>query len=88
MNLKQAAKALSFGVMLGVAAISPPVFAADGDTMASRAEWVKMANKGGMIMKKDFMMMMERKFDQVDKGRKGMLSVDEVMRIFGRSDKG
>lgn len=64
------------------------MFAADADTMASRAEWVKMANKDGMIMKKDFMMMMERKFDQVDKGREGMLSVDEVMRIFGRSDKG
>jgi hypothetical protein len=34
------------------------------------------------------MMMMEKKFDKVDMGKKRMLSVDEVMRIYGRSDKG
>jgi hypothetical protein len=88
MNLKQAAKALSFGAMLGIAALSAPVFAADGDMMASRAEWVKVANKDGMITKKTFMKMMEKKFDEVEKGRKGMLSVDDIMRICGRSDKG
>jgi hypothetical protein len=88
MNLKQAARALSFGAMLGIAALSAPTFAADGDMMATRAEMMKMANKDGMITKKDFMMMMEKKFDEMDKGKKGMLSVDDVMRIYGRSDKG
>ena len=88
MNLKQAARALSFGAMVGIAALSAPAFAADGDMMATRAEMMKMANKDGMITKKDFMMMMEKKFDQMDKGKKGMLSVDDVMRIYGRSDKG
>lgn len=88
MNLKQTAKALSFSAMLGIAALSAPVFAADGDMMASRAELMKMSNKDGMITKKDFMMMMEKKFDEVDMGKKRMLSVDEVMRIYGRSDKG
>jgi hypothetical protein len=88
MNLKQAARALSFGAMLGIAALSAPAFAADGDMMATRAEMMKMANKDGMITKKDFMMMMEKKFDEMDKGKKGMLSVDDVMRIYGRSDKG
>ena len=47
-----------------------------------------MANKDGMITKKDFMMLMEKKFDEMDKSKKGMLSVDDVMRIYGRSDKG
>jgi hypothetical protein len=88
MNLKQAARTLSFGAMLGIAALSAPAFAADGDMMATRAEMMKMANKDGMITKKDFMRMMEKKFDEMDKGKKGMLSVDDVMRIYGRSDKG
>ena len=88
MNLKQAATALSLGAMLATAALSAPTFAADGDMMAARADMMKMANKDGMIMKKDFMMMMERKFDEMDKVKKGMLSVDEVMRIYGRADKG
>jgi hypothetical protein len=88
MNLKQAARALSFGAMLGIAALSAPAFAADGDMMATRAEMMKMANKDGMITKKDFLMMMEKKFDEMDKGKKGMLSIDDVMRIYGRSDKG
>jgi len=88
MNLKQAARALSFGAMLGIAALSAPAFAADGDMMATRAEMMKMVNKDGMITKKDFLMMMEKKFDEMDKGKKGMLSIDDVMRIYGRSDKG
>ena len=88
MNLKQGARALSFGAMLGIAALSAPAFAADGDMMATRAEMMKMANKDGMITKKDFLMMMEKKFDEMDKGKKGMLSIDDVMRIYGRSDKG
>jgi len=88
MNLKQTAKALSFAAMLGMAALSAPALAADGDMMASRAEVTKMANKDGMITKKDFMMLMEKKFDEMDKSKKGMLSVDDVMRIYGRSDKG
>jgi hypothetical protein len=88
MNLKQTARVLSFGAMLGMAALSALAFAADGDMMASPAEVTKMANKDGLITEKDFMMLMERKFDKMDKGKKGMLSVDDVMRIYGRSDKG
>ena len=88
MNLKPTATALSFGAMLAIAALSAPAFAADGDMMAARADMMKMASKDGMIMKKDFMMMMEKKFDEMDKGKIGMLSVDDVMRIYGRSDKG
>jgi hypothetical protein len=87
MNVKRTAKALGFGAMLGIAALSVPAFAADGDAMIPRADWMKMA-KDGMITKKDYMMMMEKKFDEMDRSKKGMVSVDDVMRIFGRSDKG
>ena len=88
MNVKQATRTLAFGALLCIAALSAPVFAADGDAMATRAEIMKMANKDGMISKKDFMAMMEKKFDEMDKSKKGMLSTDDVMRIYGRSDKG
>ena len=88
MNLKQATRAMTFSALLGIAALSSPVLAADGDAMATRAEIMKMANKDGMISKKDFMTMMEKKFDEMDKARKGMLPVDDVMKIYGRSDKG
>ena len=88
MNVKQATRALAFGALLGIAALSSPVLAADGDAMATRAEIMKMANKDGMISKNDFMAMMEKKFDEMDKAKKGMLSADDVMRIYGRSDKG
>jgi hypothetical protein len=88
MNVKQATRTLAVGALLGIAALSSPVFAADGDAMANRAEIMKMANKDGMISKKDFMAMMEKKFDEMDKSKKGMLSTDDVMRIYGRPDKG
>jgi hypothetical protein len=88
MNVKQATRTLAVGALLGIAALSSPVFAADGDAMANRAEIMKMANKDGMISKKDFMAMMEKKFDEMDKSKKGMLPIDDVMRIYGRSDKG
>ena len=87
MKVINTVNALALGTMLAVATIAAPVLAADGDAMIPRAEWMKMA-KDGMISKKDYMSMMEKKFDEMDKSKKGMVSVDEVMRIFGRSDKG
>ena len=86
MHMIKAARTFAAGTILALAAISTPAFAADGDGMQSFAKEVTaMANKDGMVSKRDFMAMMEKKFDAMDKGRKGMLSVPDVMRIF--SDK-
>jgi hypothetical protein len=83
MQLIKTTKALALGTMLSIAAISTPVFAADGDGMQSFAREVStMANKDGMVSKKDFLAMMEKKFDAMDKGKKGMLSTADIMRIF------
>lgn len=69
-----------------VSATALPALAADGDGMQSFAREAKtMANKEGMVTKQDFMKMMEKRFDAMDKAKKGMLSVDDLMRIF--SDK-
>jgi hypothetical protein len=40
-----------------------------------------------MITGKDLMVMVEKKSDEMDEGKKEMLSVDEVMGIGGRSDQ-
>jgi hypothetical protein len=79
-------KTLALGAMLSIAALSTPAFAADGDGMQSfQREVQAMANKDGMVSKKDFLAMMEKKFDAIDKGKKGMLSTADIMKIF--SDK-
>jgi hypothetical protein len=86
MQLQRITKVLAFTTMLSIGALSLPALAADGDAMQSfQREVQTMANKDGMVSKKDFLAMMEKKFDAMDKGKKGMLSVSDVMRIF--SDK-
>ena len=86
MQLIKATKMFAVGTMLSLAAISAPTFAADGDGMQSfMREVSSMANKDGMVSKRDFLAMMEKKFDAMDKGKKGMLSTADIMRIF--SDK-
>jgi len=83
MNMKRIATALSFGAMLGIAA---PVFADHIDSNFT-SDVKKMMNKEGMISKKDFMEMASKRFDMMDKQKKGMISEADVMHIFGRSDK-
>lgn len=80
MNLKLAAML----VTLGLASVATPLaFAADGDGMQSfRTEMQTMADKDGMVSKKDFMAMLEKKWNAMDKDKKGMLSMADVMRIF------
>lgn len=81
MGLTRVIPALCFAATLGVGATS--AFAADGDgPYGWDSEVRKMANKDGMITKKDFMAMMEKKFDAMDKQKKGMLSTTDAMKIF------
>jgi hypothetical protein len=86
MTMNQTVKGLSFGAMLAIAALSAPVALADDTGLSPFSmEVKKMANKDGMISKKDFMAMMEKRFDAMDKGKKGMISTADAMKIF--SDK-
>ena len=83
MQLSKTTQALALATMLSIGVLSLPALAADGDAMQSfQREVQTMANKDGMVSKKDFLAMMEKKFDAMDKGKKGMLSVTDVMRIF------
>src|SRR5436190_1492840 len=88
MTMNHTVKALSFGAMLAIAALSAPVALADNtDTGLTpfSMEVKKMANKEGMVSKKDFMAMMEKRFDAMDKAKKGMIHHTEAVKIF--SDK-
>ena len=86
MTMKQTVKALSFGAMLAIAALSAPVALADDTGLSPFSmEMKKMANKDGMVTKKDFMAMMEKRFDAMDKAKKGMIHHTEAVKIF--SDK-
>jgi hypothetical protein len=71
MQLIKTAKTLALCTMLSLAAISAPAFAADGDAMQSfQREVSTMANKDGMVSKKDFIAMMEKKFARWTRPRK------------------
>jgi carbohydrate-selective porin OprB len=86
MTMKQTMKALSFAAMLGIAALSAQVALADDTGLSPlSSDLKKMSNKEGMITKKDFMAMMEKRFDAMDKARKGMIHTSDAMKIF--SDK-
>ena len=83
MNVAQTAKSISLAALLGWAVLSAPVFADDQGPRWWEPMITKMANKDGMVSKKDFMEMMGKKFDEMDKGKRGMLSKDDIMRLFG-----
>lgn len=83
MNLKRTVTTLSLGALMGLAVLSTPALADDQGPRWWEPMITKMANKDGMVTKKAFMEMMDKKFDDMDKGKKGMLSKDDVMRIFG-----
>lgn len=87
MTMKQSMKALSFAAMLGIAALSAQVAVGQSDTGLGplTSDLKKMSNKEGMITKKDFMTMMEKRFDMMDKNKKGMIHMTEATKIF--SDK-
>jgi hypothetical protein len=86
MNLKQTAKVMTLGTMLGIAALAAPLaFADDTGLDPYTKHLAMMTDKNGMISKKDFMAMMEKRFDMMDKKKTGMISKESAMVIF--SDK-
>ena len=81
MNLRKTAMLLT----LGVALASPVAYGAASDEgkFDLMRDFKTMANKAGMVSKKDFMAMMEKKFDSMDKQKKGMISLSDLDQLFG-----
>ena len=83
---------LATAAFLGLALTTSAAFAqkaADGagtelDPRArasAEAMWKKMANKDGMITQKQFMDMVAQKWNEMDKSKKGMISMADAARI-------
>jgi Ca2+-binding EF-hand superfamily protein len=75
-------------LIAGSAALMPPALAAP----PSQAEVQEMLKKSGtmrsdgMVTKQDFMKMMEKRFDAMDKQKKGMVSAEDIAKILDPSN--
>jgi len=86
MYLNRTVKLMTFGTMLSIAALAAPVALADDTGLDPfSTHLARMTDKDGMVSKKDFMAMMEKRFDMMDKKKIGRISRADVMAIF--SDK-
>src|ERR1051325_9384145 len=82
-TMNRTMKALSFGAMLAIAALSAPVALADDTGLTPFSmEMKKMANKDGMISKKDFMALMEKPFDMMNKSKRAVTPMNRAMKLF------
>ena len=90
MNITRTALLLTFATAAFAGPFaSGPAFAAQGAgaqpygiEQVFVADMQKMADRNGMVSKKDFMKTMSKKFDAVDKGHHGMLTQAQLRRIF------
>lgn len=84
MKLTKLTAALAFGMAVaGTQFGAAPAYAGPPDDreiyeMLMRSEVMR---KDGMVRRADFLRLMEKRFDSADKGRKGMLSAQEIARI-------
>jgi hypothetical protein len=65
--------------LTSLAMFAPLAAHAQHDSEFARAEYMKMADKNGMISKADFMKMAEKNFDAMSKN--GMMSMDDMGRF-------
>ena len=80
-------KKIASMLTLWVAFAAPMAFAQDDTQLDPRARakaeamWKKMADKDGMVSQKQFMDMVTQKWNDMDKGKKGMISASDAARI-------
>lgn len=83
MNLRKTAAMLALAMGVAGAQFGPSAFAGPPD---EREVWEMLKKSGmmrsdGMVTKADFVKLMEKRFDAMDKGRKGMLSAQDIARL-------
>ena len=80
-------KRIASMLTLWIAFAAPMAFAQDDTHLDPRvrakaeAMWTKMANNEGMVTQKVLMDMVMQKFNEMDKGKKGMISAADAARI-------
>ena len=83
MNLRKTAAMLALAAGVGGAQFASSALANAPD---EREVWEMLKASGmmradGMVTKTDFVKLMEKRFDAMDKGRKGMLTAAEIAKL-------
>ena len=77
MKLAKVAAMLALAMGMSAALANPP----DEREVWEMLKKSSTMRADGMVMKADFIKLMEKRFDAMDKGRKGMLSAEEIAKL-------
>ncbi len=84
MKVRQTAVTLALGTFIG--AFGAPALAADERAVSEMLKRSEMVRADGMVTKADFIKLMEKRFDAMDKGRKGALAVRDIAKLMDPRD--
>ena len=77
MKLAKVAAMLALAMGMSAALANPP----DEREVWEMLKKSSTMRADGMVMKADFIKLMEKRFDAMDKGKKGMLSAEEIAKL-------
>ena len=77
MKLAKIAAMLALAMGMSAASASPP----DEREVWEMLKKSSTMRADGMVMKANFIKLMEKRFDAMDKGKKGMLSAEEIAKL-------
>ena len=84
MKVRETAAVLAVAAML--TAFGTPALAADEHAVSEMLKRSEMVRADGTVTKADFIKLMEKRFDAMDKGRKGALAVRDIAKLMDPRD--
>ena len=83
MKLRKLAATIALGMAAAGTQLASPALAGapDDREIYEMLKRSSMIRADGMVTKSDFIQLMEKRFDAADKGRRGMLSPQDIARI-------
>jgi hypothetical protein len=73
--------AAMLALTIGVTGFASPALAADDRAVAQMLNSSDMVRPDGTVTRADFIKLMEKRFDAMDKGRRGVLSVRDIAKL-------
>ena len=70
----------------GITGFALPALAADDRAVSEMLNRSEMVRPDGTVTRADFIKLMEKRFDAMDKGRKGALSVRDIAKLMDPRD--
>jgi hypothetical protein len=86
MAMKARVSAAMLALALSMAAYGSAALGADERAVQDMLTKSEMVRPDGTVTRTDFIKLMEKRFDAMDKGRKGALSVREVAKLMDPRD--